>query len=128
MRATLVFALLMTVTVLSTPARSQNICQIVAGAVIVADDGKYLGRISNKYDSESVLNEYGTYGSKYSSESIWNEYGAYGGAYSSLSPFNQYTSSPPKLLKNGRAIAHLTVNRYLQAALSPHYLKTCEFY
>ncbi len=64
-------------------------------------------------NSESIFNEYGTYGSEYSSDSIWNEYGPYGGEYSSNSPFNSYISAPPVLVKNGRAIAYLRVNKFL---------------
>ena len=37
----------------------------------------YLGKLNaSKYDSESIWNEYGSYGSSYSSNSIWNEYSA----------------------------------------------------
>ena len=62
------------------------------------------------------------------SDSIWNEYGPYGGEYSSNSPFNAYTSTPPALVKNGRAIAHLTVNKLLEAPVNPYFLKSCTFY
>ena len=114
--------------VCASPSRAQDICEIIAGAAIVAQDGKYLGRIASSYDSESALNEYGQYGSQYSSNSIWNEYGMYGGQYSSNSPFNPYASSPPQVIKNGKVIAFLTVNRTLRAALNPYVLKTCTFY
>jgi hypothetical protein len=108
-------------------AHAQDLCQIVAGATLVADDGKFLGRLTNSYSSDSILNEYGTHGSQYSSESIWNEYGTYGGQYSSQSPFNPYTSTPPLLIKGGKAIARLTVNKNLGGALNPYIVKSCEF-
>lgn len=111
-----------------SPSRAQDVCEIISGAAIVAQDGQYLGRIASNYDSESVLNEHGQYGSKYSSNSIWNEYGTYGGQYSSNSPFNPYTSSPPIVIKNGKTIAYLTVNKIMSAALNPYVLKTCTFY
>ena len=57
---------------------------------IIADDGTFLGTLNeNTYDSNSIYNEYGTYGSKYSAKSILNQYGNYGSDYSALSPFNK---------------------------------------
>lgn len=42
---------------------------------LLAQDGQFLGMLSsNKYQSDSVMNEYG---SKYSSTSIFNQYGQY---------------------------------------------------
>lgn len=85
------------------------------GSRLVAADQIYLGRISrNKYDSDSLSNEYGNYGSKYSALSIFNDYGKYGGPYSQLSPFNPYTSTPPTISKDARVIGPLTANPYLQ--------------
>ena len=55
-----------------------------------SDHDVFLGCLnSNKYDSKSIWNEYGTYGSKYNSKSIWNEYGTYGSSYSAYSPWNK---------------------------------------
>lgn len=121
----LIFSVLLCV---SGIGHAQELCQIIAGASVVADDGKFLGKLTSKYTSDSILNEYGTHGSKYSSDSIWNQYGTYGGAYSSLSPFNQYTSTPPVLVKEGKVIARLTLNKYLQGALNPYVVNSCEFY
>ena len=43
---------------------------------LLAQDGQFLGMLSsNKYQSDSVMNEYGSYGSKYSLTSIFNQYG-----------------------------------------------------
>lgn len=68
------------------------------GTAIVAEDGTYLGKItSNRFDNDSILNEYGDHGGKYSDHSIFNEYGDYGGKYSSHSPFNAYTATPPRI-------------------------------
>ncbi|MCR9055621.1 MAG: hypothetical protein NXI26_27620 [bacterium] len=81
---------------------------------ILADDGQYLGKLTlNKYDSESIMNRYGSYGSKYSSTSIYNQYGSYGSKYSSLSPYNKYTSTPPLIYLRGRKIGYLTKNKYV---------------
>lgn len=103
---------------------AQTTMDSLYGSVIIADDGTFLGKITNEYDSDSIFNEYGQYGSKYSSNSIWNEYGAYGSKYSSYSPFNQYSSSPPSIYKNGRHIGYLTVNRYIPGAINPYVLKS----
>ena len=82
---------------------------------LYSNDGKvYLGKLTtNKYDSDSIWNTYGTYGSKYSSKSIWNEYGTYGSKYNSESAFNPYTSTPPIIVTNsGKEIGYLTANEY----------------
>jgi hypothetical protein len=94
------------------------------GATIVADDGTYLGKItSNRYDSDSIVNQYGDHGGKYSDHSIFNEYGDYGGEYSSRSPFNAYTSTPPKIYKRNEFLAYLTVNTSLAPRVDPNALR-----
>lgn len=71
----------------------------------------YLGKLTtNKYDADSIYNEYGTYGSKYQTKSIWNEYGTYGSKYSSESAFNELATKPPVIVYNGAVIGHLTTN------------------
>lgn len=81
---------------------------------LLANDGQFLGKLSlNRYDSESISYQYGSYGSKYSSTSIFNKYSSYGSKYSSLSPFNQYTSTPPTIYLRGQKLGFLTKNRYL---------------
>lgn len=98
------FLLLLAFSIASV-ANAQDFCEVIKGASIVANDGKYLGKLTSQYDSESVFNQYGTYGSQYSSDSIWNQYGSYGGEYSSNSPFNKYTSSPPVITSAGKPLA-----------------------
>lgn len=96
-----------------------------SSAVLIASNGNFffLGKITNKYDSDSVLNKYGNYGSKYSSDSIWNKYGDYGGKYSSYSPFNRYTSSPPKIYIGDTFWGYLSTNKYLSVnVLDPNEL------
>lgn len=84
---------------------------------------KYLGKLTtNKYDVDSVFNEYGNYGSKYSIDSIWNEYGTYGGKYSSESAFNEYATNPPKVYLNDKFIGYLTVNKYNTPVINPETL------
>ncbi len=90
---------------------------------LVAADGQFLGILSsNKYMTDSVMNEYGSFGSKYSSTSIFNQYSQYGSQYNLLSPFNQYTQTPPRIFLRGVMIGYLTVNRYVNNRLDPHQL------
>jgi hypothetical protein len=89
---------------------------------LFSNDGKYLGLLStNIYNSDSVFNEYGTYGSKYSSTSIWDEYGSYGSKYSSFSAFNPYTSTPPIIIdSNGNLLGKVTANPYISGGINPN--------
>lgn len=114
---------------LTYSVHGEEVCSIVSGAKLIAQDSNntYLGKISNRYDSESIFNEYGTYGSKYSSNSIWNEYATFGSKYSSYSPFNEYTTTPPMIIKDGKIIGYLSVNKNIGAFISPNLLKAlCE--
>lgn len=112
---------------LQGPAYSQDICEAIIGGSVIAGDGKFLGKLTNQYDSESVLNEYGSHGSQYSSDSIWNQYGSYGGEYSSFSPFNRHSSTPPVIVKRGKAIAYLSTNKSLGRTVNPFVVKSCDF-
>jgi hypothetical protein len=92
------------------------------GGTVVAEDGTYLGTVDTQYASDSIVNEYGSYGSPYSSPSIRNEYGTYGGRYSSLSPFNPYTSTPPRIFQDDAFVAYLTANEALSPRVDPRAL------
>ncbi|MBU4509481.1 PKD domain-containing protein [bacterium] len=94
----------------------------IAKLYLVAEDGTYLGKLTtNEFDSDSIFNEYGTYGSKYSSKSIWNEYGTYGSKYSSQSAFNDYTFTPPYIVtSDGTIYGRLTTNKFISGAISPY--------
>ncbi|WP_047547300.1 hypothetical protein [Psychroserpens sp. Hel_I_66] len=74
----------------------------------------YLGCLNcNSYDSNSIWNEYGTYGSSYNTKSIWNEYGTYGSKYNTFSPWNSYSNDPPIVVdKDGNFYGYFTVNAY----------------
>ncbi len=104
-----------------------SLCTQIAGASVIGDDGVYLGRLTNRFDSQSIYNEYGTYGSRYGSLSVYNEYGKYGSRYSSFSAFNPYASTPPILVKNGTAIAYFTVNTTKTPYINPNFAETCSF-
>lgn len=105
--------------ILAGPAPPSSLdCRSLEGAIVVAQDGQYLGVVTcNKYDVDGIFNKYGSYGSKYSSTSIWNKYGSYGGKYSPDSPFNKYSLSPPQIVGTSGFVAYLSVNRYVGAAV-----------
>jgi len=94
----------------------------IANLYLVAEDGTYLGKLTtNEFDSDSIFNEYGTYGSEYSSQSIWNEYGTYGSEYSSQSAFNDYTFTPPYIVtSDGTIYGGVTTNNFISGAISPY--------
>jgi hypothetical protein len=93
--------------------------------VMYSNDGAiYLGKLtSNEFDSDSIFNEFGSYGGKFSEKSIFNEFGTYGGKYSDQSPFNEYASKPPVVIENGKVTGHLTINTAFKDAISPVGLK-----
>lgn len=89
---------------------------------LVAEDGTYLGKLTtNEFDSDSIFNEFGTYGSKFSSKSIWNEFGTYGSMFSSQSAFNDFTFTPPYIVaSDGTIYGRLTTNKFISGAISPY--------
>lgn len=104
---------------------ANELCQLVSGSVIIAQDGKntYLGKITNSFDSDSIFNEFGTYGSEFNNKSIWNEFSTFGSEFSNYSPFNQFTSTPPMIIKNNRIIGYLTANETMANSVSPNLIK-----
>lgn len=55
----------------------------------------------------------------YDSESIWNEYGTYGSKYSSYSPWNEYASTPPVVVDSrGNFYGYLTANEFISQRYS----------
>lgn len=90
---------------------------------LLAQDGQFLGILSsNRYQLDSVMNEYGSYGSRFSSTSIFNQYCQYGSKLGFYSPFNPHTKTPPKIIFKGQWIGLLTMNTFLQNRLDPHQL------
>lgn len=118
-------ALALLVLLIATSIQAEEVCEVVKGAVLIAQDGQntYLGKIANSYDSESIFNEYGTYGSQYNSLSIWNQYGTFGSEYNSNSATNPYTSTPPMIIKNRKGLGYLSANKSLRGSISPNLLK-----
>jgi len=80
---------------------------------LIGQDGQLLGKLTNKYDNDSILNKYGPYGSQYSTTSIFNKYSQYGSKYGTFSINNPYCSTPPRLFIQGQFVGHVTVNKYV---------------
>jgi HYDIN/CFA65/VesB family protein len=82
--------------------------------------GVFLGCYScNRLDSDSVFNEFGSYGSRFSSTSIWNHFSDYGSKFSSDSACNEFASNPPVLVdESGKFYGALTVNRFAWGAIT----------
>lgn len=103
----------------------QEICQLLNGAIIVAQDQQntVLGKVTNSFDSDSIFNEFGTYGNGFSSKSIWNQFSTFGNEFNSESPFNEFSTHPPMLIKGDRVIGYLSANSSNVPAISPALLK-----
>jgi hypothetical protein len=90
---------------------------------LVANDGQFLGILSlNKFNPESISNDFGLYGSRFSTTSIKNQFSTYGSPYSSLSPYNSYTSTPPIIYLKGNKVGVLSVNPFLYGSVNPYEL------
>lgn len=93
------------------------------GASLVADDGQFLGKITNNsFDSDSITYEFGNYGNPFSSKSIFNQVGRYGSDVSLHSPFNSVASNPPRIYHRGGFVAYLTINSILTPRIDPRIL------
>lgn len=95
----------------------------LAGAIIVAADGTYLGKVAGRFDSDSIANQYGDYGSRYSASSMFNQYGEYGSKYSNYSPFNKYASESPSIIIGDRVVGYVTVQSTVRGAVHPMVLR-----
>lgn len=110
--ATIVVTLMM---LTPLPGRAQEALLLYGG------DGHqaFLGCLNcSKYDSNSVQNQYGTYGSAYSTTSIFNHYSEFGSAYSSMSVCGRYAVDPPVVVdREGRSHGRLTLDSYAPDAI-----------
>jgi uncharacterized protein YjdB len=113
-------------TVVPAPTASPSVCTQIAGGRVIATDGKFIGSLTNRYDSESVLNPYGRYGGKYEPLSIYYQYGEYGSRYSLKSAYNPYTTTPPRITFTNGTFVWLTVSTaFAGTSVSPDLVKTC---
>ena len=102
-------------------------CSTVAGGEIYADNSQYLGRLTNQFDNQSILNTFGPYGSEFSSTSMYNEFSQYGSPFSTLSAYNSLATTPPRLFVNGYAVAYVTKNTLRTPLVDPDALRSCSF-
>ncbi|MDB4906277.1 MAG: hypothetical protein JWO05_1061 [Gemmatimonadetes bacterium] len=117
-----------TVSVVATSGGGiQLTCAGVAGGRIYGNDGVYLGRLTNQFDAESILNQFGSYGGQFGTYSMYNTFGQYGSAFSALSAFNTLTATPPLLFVNGNFAAFVTKNTIKVPRVDPAALRTCNF-
>jgi len=114
-------------TTITVAPGSTSVCATIAGASVFGDDGQYLGRFTNQFDSQSILNTFSNYGSQFSATSTNNTFGTYGSAFSNLSARNSLASRPPSIVKNNQAIAFYTTNALKTPGVSPAFALTCNF-
>ena len=115
------------VTVIASAGTIPLTCAGVAGGQIYAQNGQYLGRLTNVFDSQSVLNTFGVYGSQFSATSMYNPYSQYGSQFALYSAYNQSSISPPVLYVSGRFAAYVTKNTVKIPRVDPDALKSCVF-
>jgi hypothetical protein len=93
---------------------------VIEGSQLRTPSGVFLGNVTrNKFDTDSLTNQFGPHGSRYSAESIFNQYSQYGSPYGTESPYNKFSTTPPIFVKNGESLGYLTVNQYLTPRLDP---------
>jgi hypothetical protein len=78
------------------------------------DHKTYLGCLNcGEYSSDSILNQFGSYGSQFSPTSITNQFNPFGSLFSGYSACNQYASDPPVVVDEaGHFYGRLTVNQF----------------
>ena len=97
---------------------------IPEGSAIIADDGKFLGIVSDSvFVTDSIASRFGSFGSRFDTNSIWSRFGTYGSTFSRLSPWNESTQTPPRIYDNsGNFVAYLTANDSLAPSIHPNEL------
>jgi hypothetical protein len=84
----------------------------ILGSQLRTPSGIFLGNVNrNKFDADSLINPYGTYGNRFAAESIFNKYSQYGSPYGTESPYNKFSTTPPVFVKDGGSLGYLTVNQ-----------------
>jgi len=100
-------------------AQISDFCPLLEGR-IVAEDGQFLGRITDsEVANDSLVNRFGPYGSQLSSTSIFNQ-STYGSTFSPVGPFNPNSTQPPRIIRNGQTVARLTVNAGFANRVDPN--------
>ncbi len=88
-----------------------------------ANYSQYLGFFTcincTEFASDSINNQFGTYGSQFSSTSIRNQFSQYGSQFSTFSACNEFASTPPRVFNSNRSVYYgeLTVNQFRSDAI-----------
>ena len=88
-----------------------------------ASHTQYLGFFTcvfcQEFASESINNQFGSYGSQFSSTSIRNQFSSYGSQFSADSVCNQFASNPPRVYNSNRTVYYgeLTINQFRGEAI-----------
>lgn len=91
----------------------------------------YLGCLTcNRFDLESVCNQFGTYGSEFALNGIWNQFGTYGSQFNSYSPWNQFSTSGPSIIgTDGQFYGYFTTNRFqFNRTQAPAFVSILNYY
>jgi hypothetical protein len=102
------------------PAPSQNAAFYVWGG---SSYSQYLGFFTcvscQEFGSDSINNQFGTYGNPFSSTSIRNQFGTYGSPFSGSSACNEFASNPPRVYNANRTTYYgeLTLNQFRADAI-----------
>jgi hypothetical protein len=107
--------------------RVPGVCERVAGAMVLGDDGQYLGHLTNHTDPASIQNRTGRYGSPVSSTSIYATWGIYSVLDSPLSAMNPWATRPPRIVKDGLELGRLTLNPAFPNRVSTAVAQACAF-
>ena len=94
-----------------------------ADAQVLADDGTFLGDLTNRFGLKSIGNDVGQHGSTVATKSMYNTVGQYGGSVGQYSPFNEVCTHPPKLLFHGEFVCFVTVNTTKSPRVNPDVLR-----
>ena len=102
-------------------------CTGTPNAVIYAQDGVYLGSLTNPFDSQSILNWRGSFGSQFSSTSIYNTVSQYGSKVGAYSAYNPSTNTPPILFVGSMVATYVSKNTFKTPRVDPDAFKFCNY-
>ncbi len=89
------------------------------------DNYKFIGSIANEFSSLSIGNEFG-YGNEFKSDSLFNEFGTYGNMFGSYSAYNEFSYKPPVLIDAYNQVkGYVTKNTLKIPYIDPDHAKNC---
>ena len=82
---------------------------------------EFLGCLTcSEFSSDSICNEFGSYGNEFSSSGMFNEFAGFGNEFSAKSPWNEFSTSneiPVLVDKDGKFYGYFTINEYRSDAV-----------